>query len=302
MPILFKRFINKKFLEKHMVLESLISPFKAEKNPSELLFIGAIFSTVAIILSLWIFKSESSLIMVFLTTMAALPLIYNTIKMEEEKDLEGMKESWLLKEHGKALKAFIYLFLGATIAYVLWYVLLSSSTINILFSAQSDTINTIRSSVTGRLTLLAGMNVFSKIFFNNIKVLVFCILFSFVYGSGAIFILVWNASIIGTAIGNFIRIEIAKAAAMIGFDKIAHYFQVVSIGLFKYAIHGIPEILGYFIGGMAGGIVGIAVIRHDFGTKKFEHVLLDTADLILLSIGILFLAAILEVWITPLIF
>ena len=33
----------------------------------------------------------------------------------------------------------------------------------------------------------------------------FCLLFSLIYGSGAIFILTWNASVLGTAIGNYIK-------------------------------------------------------------------------------------------------
>ncbi len=285
-----------------MVLESLITPFKAEQRPSKLLLLGASFGSIAIFLSLWIFKSQASLIMVFLTSMAALPLIYNTIKMEEEKDLEGMEEKWLLKEHSKALMSFVFLFIGATIAFSFWYVLLSSDTVSTLFQAQSATINAINSRVTGHLSFSANISFFSKIFLNNVKVLIFCILFSFVYGSGAIFILMWNASVIGTAIGNFIRSELASAAQLIGFDKIAHYFQVISMGLFRYSIHGIPEILAYFVGGLAGGIIGIAVIKHDFGTSKFEHILLDSADLLLLSLGILFIAALLEVFVTPIIF
>jgi uncharacterized membrane protein SpoIIM required for sporulation len=234
--------------------------------------------------------------------MAALPLIYNTIKMEEEKDLEGMEEKWLLKEHSKALRAFMYLFLGATLAFSFCYVLVSSDMVNVLFQSQTSTINAINSRVTGHLSFNANMSFFSKIFLNNIKVLIFCILFSFVYGSGAIFILMWNASVIGTAIGNFIRSELAKVAQLVGFDKIAHYFQIISLGLLRYSIHGIPEIFAYFIGGLAGGIIGIAVIRHDFGTTKFEHILLDSADLLLLSLGVLFIAAILEVFVTPAIF
>jgi uncharacterized membrane protein SpoIIM required for sporulation len=285
-----------------MVLESIITPFKAEKRPAKLLLLGAIFCSVAIMLSLWIFKSQSSLIMVFLTSMAAIPLIYNTLRMEEEKDLEGMEEKWLLKEHAKALKAFVFLFIGATIAFAFWYTLLRAGTVEILFQAQSTTINAINGRMTGHLNFSANMGFFSKIFLNNVKVLIFCILFSFVYGSGAIFILMWNASVIGTAIGNFMRSELAKAASLIGFDKVAHYFQVITLGLFRYSIHGVPEILAYFVGGLAGGIIGIAVIKHDFGTAKFEHILLDAADLLLLSLGILFLAAILEVFVTPIIF
>jgi uncharacterized membrane protein SpoIIM required for sporulation len=285
-----------------MVLESLITPFRAEQKPSRLFFIGALFCSVAIFLSLWIFKSQSSLIMVFLTTMAALPLIYNTITMEEEKDLEGMEESWLLKEHTKALRAFIYLFIGSTVAFAFWYVILSSTTTGILFQSQTDTINAINGRMTGQVPLSISVGFFTKVFFNNIKVLIFCILFSFIYGAGAIFILMWNASVIGAAIGNFVRTELISVADLVGFDKVGHYFQIIGMGLFKYSIHGIPEILAYFVGGLAGGIISIAVIRHDFGTKKFEHVIMDSADLMILSIVILLFAALLEVFVTPLIF
>jgi uncharacterized membrane protein SpoIIM required for sporulation len=234
--------------------------------------------------------------------MAALPLIYNTIIMEEEKDLEGMEEKWLLKEHSKALKAFVFMFLGSTVAFAFWYVILSSGTVTTLFQAQSATINAINGRITAHLSFDANVGFFSKIFLNNVKVLIFCILFSFVYGSGAIFILTWNASVIGAAIGNFMRTELAKVAHLVGFDKIAHYFQIIGMGLFKYSIHGIPEILAYFVGGLAGGIIGIAIIKHDFGTTKFEHILLDSADLLLVSLGVLFIAALLEVFVTPVIF
>lgn len=285
-----------------MVLESLSNPFKAEKNPSRQFFYGFSFCSIGLVLAYWIFKSQSSLIMVFFTAMACIPLIYSTIKFEEEKDISGMKESFLLKEHSKALRVFMFLFLGATVAFAFWYVLLSAENISVIFNTQSSTINSINSNVVGYATFGLELQHFSKIFFNNVKVLIFCILFSFVYGAGAIFILMWNASVIGVAIGNFVRTELSKAASLIGFDKVAHYFQVISFGLLKYSIHGIPEILAYFVGGLAGGIIGIAVIRHDFNTKRFENIVLDSADLLLLSLGILFVAAILEVWVTPLIF
>jgi uncharacterized membrane protein SpoIIM required for sporulation len=296
-----KSFINFSSGGKIMVLESLISPFRAEQKPGRLFWIGFLFCTVGIFLSLWIFRSEASLIMVFLTTMAALPLIYNVIIMEEEKDLEGLEESWLLKEHSKALRAFIYMFLGATVAFTAWYVLLDASTTNLLFETQTNTINHINGKA-AYPDFSQNMAFFTKIFFNNIKVLIFCILFSFIYGAGAVFILMWNASVIGAAIGNFIRTELAQVAHLIGFDKIYHYFEIISFGLLRYSIHGIPEILAYFIGCLAGGIISIAVIRHDFGTTKFEHVLLDSADLILISVAVLFVAALLEVFVTPAIF
>jgi len=274
-----------------MVLESLINPFKAEKEPWEMLIIGFIYCTIAIFLSLWIFEDSASLVMVFLTVMACVPLMYSVIKLEEEKDLKIKEEKKLIKEHGRALLFFIFLFLGITLAVSLWYVVLPQQTVNNLFYIQTKTITTINSKATGNF--LSGINIVSKIFLNNLRVMIFCLLFAFIYGVGAIFILTWNASVIGVAIGSFIR------------NNIFHYnnlLHLTSKALLRYLPHGTLEILAYFIAGLAGGIISIAVIRHDFRTKKFEHIVTDSVDLILLAFLILFIAALIEVYVTPLIF
>ena len=134
------------------------------------------------------------------------------------------------------------------------------------------------------------------------KVLIFCILFAFIFGVGAIFILTWNASVIGTAMGNFIRREFSELATITGFAKTGGYFQIFSLGLLRYSIHGIPEILAYFTGGLAAGIVSVAMLRHRLEFDKFKRILYDSADLLIISIVILFVAAILEVYVTPMFF
>lgn len=284
-----------------MVLESLINPQKAEKIPVRMILFGFIYASIAIGIGLWVFYSYASMLFVFLAAIAAVPLMYNTIKHEEEKDTQDLSEKLLLKEHTKALSFFMYLFLGLTLACVFWYTILPSATVSTLFESQTNTINTINGNITGFFSM-ESFQAFTKVFLNNIKVMIFCAIFSLLYGAGAIFIMSWNASVIGAAIGNFIRGNLASYADHIGLDKAAQYMSVISIGLLKYVIHGVPEILAYFTAGLAGGIISIAIIRHDFGTRKFEHILLDSADLFLLSIGMIFVAAVLEVWITPLIF
>ena len=52
---------------------------------------------------------------------------------------------------------------------------------------------------------------------------VFCVFFSFFYGAGAIFILVWNASVISAAIGSFVRSNIEKLAAAEGLMIVVNY-------------------------------------------------------------------------------
>jgi uncharacterized membrane protein SpoIIM required for sporulation len=213
----------------------------------------------------------------------------------------------LLKEHWKALSALMYLFLGATIAFAFWYVVLPGETISSLYESQTATII----SINGRTTAITGQAItgeatafsaFSKIFFNNVKVLLFCVLFSFLYGAGALFILIWNASVIGTAIGNFIRKNLSVLALQVGGAGAGAYLNVVYYGFFQYFIHGFPEILAYFVGALAGGIISIAVINHDVTSRKFEHVLLDSADLMMLALAITFIAALLEVYVTPIFF
>ena len=283
-----------------MVLEGLVSAFQAEQTPWKTAFLGFAYTTVALFLAYGVFRSNASMTMVFLVTMAALPLMYQLTVMEEEKDLEGYNESWLLKEHGKALRSFMWLFVGMTLAFAIWYSVLPSEMTSKLFSAQRDTINTLNARATGFFTV--DVSAFTRIFLNNVRVLVFCILFSFLYGAGAIFILAWNASIIGAAMGNIARQGLAEVADLTGTAAAGGYFQVVGYALLRYALHGIPEILAYFIAGLAGGIISFAVIKHDMETRKFEHVLLDSADLLLISLLICFVAGILEVWVTPVFF
>lgn len=282
-----------------MVLESLVNPFQARKNPFEMFLIGGLYSSVAIFLANWIFREQASLIMVFLTVIACVPFIYHTIKDEEEQELKLGDEKKILSEHYRTLKVFLFLFLGFVISYTFWYIILPSSIVQGTFRVQSITIQSVNLQISGGYS---SVGTFTQILLNNFKVLVFCILFAFLYGVGAIFILTWNASVISTAIGNFIRTNLAFYAQRAGFAKIAAYLQIISLGLLRYLVHGIPEILAYFVAGLAGSIISVAVIRESFGTKQFEKVILDASDLVLIAVLILVIAAVIEVFVTPVLF
>ncbi|MBN1386460.1 stage II sporulation protein M [Candidatus Woesearchaeota archaeon] len=283
-----------------MVLESFASPFSAENSPKRIFFLGVVYYSVALFLSLWIFKQHASLISVFFTVTAAIPLMYNTLKYEEQKDIELGDETQILKQHSKALYFFMMLFFGITLAASVWYVVLPSGLAQSVFSVQTDTINQINTAVQGHA--VGNYRTFTVVFFNNVKVLTFSMLFSFLYGAGAIFILTWNATVIGAAMGNVMRLGLADMAHKIGLEKVTGYFHVFSFAVLRYAVHGIPEILAYFVGALAGGIISVAVINHDFGTKRFEKIVLDTSDLLIISLLLLLVAAVLEVWVTPILY
>ena len=211
-----------------------------------------------------------------------------------------LSERMLIREHNKAIVFLMFLFFGITLSFVAWYVFLPSNVIDYAFDKQIATIQAINNQVSGNA--YQQFSAFSKIFFNNIKVLSFAILFALIYGAGAIFILTWNASVIGAAIGNFIRSNLSEYVGILGFDKFASYFNVISVGLLRYILHGIPEILAYFYGGLAGGIISVAVIKKHYKDEKFSHILFDVSELLVISLAFLLVAAFIEVYITPILF
>jgi len=270
-----------------MVLEALLNPIKAEKQPWMAFPIGIIYATIGLLVSLFLFQNYASIVSISLTALVSIPLIYGAIKLEEKKDMQISDEKILIKEHGKALLFFVFLFLGYTVAFAVWFAILPPSITHTAFQAQIDTVAEINSPVTGNAFNLSGA--FWTILLNNIKVLLFCLLFALLYGFGSIFILTWNASVFAVVIGSLVK------------TSVGINFGLFPLVLLKYSLHGIPEILAYFMAGLAGGIISIAVIRHDFGSDKFKNVLIDSVDLSVASVIVLVIAALIEVFVSPLI-
>lgn len=286
-----------------MVLESLLYPVKAEQSPWRMLVIGVVYNTIAIFLALWIFKEQASFAAVFFTVLAAVPIMYNTMRLEEAKDLKWDDEKKLLHEHNRAIMVFGMFFIGVMLSSVFWYTLLPGQTTTHVFSEQIATISRINNHVSAGVTGLAtGSDVLFRIFFNNLKVLIFCVLFAFVYGAGAVFILTWNASVIATAIGNTIRTSLSAAAASVGAPGFATYFSAISYGFLRYSLHGIPEVLSYLYAGIAGGIISVGIMRGHFSSESSSTLVLDVGELLLISLGFLVIGAIFEVYLTPALF
>ena len=286
------------------MFEMLINPVKAEKRPWEMFFIGAFYATVSLFLTQWIFASDpvlfqyTGILIVTFCVMFTIPFLYFAIKYEEEKDLEITGFMRLLEEHGKAILYLIFLFFGFIIAFSFWYIVFEDGNQN--FRAQIETYCLINrpnnfdqcisdygigheKSTTG---FYSAKTKISNIFINNIYVLIFTLVFSLIFGAGAIFILAWNASVIASAIGIFSKGSLSQLPLAVG----------------RYMIHGLPEITSYFIGALAGGILSVAIIKHDLSSDKFWTILQDSLNLIIVAIVILFIAALIEVVITPVLF
>lgn len=289
------------------MFELLINPKRAERKPWQMFIIGFFYAALSSLLSYVVFGSDpvlSKYIGIFIITFCvifSMPYVYYTIKIEERKDLENQTEAGLLKEHSHAILSFLWLFLGFIVAFALVYVLMPNG--EALFKAQIETfcqinrpenfnsciqqygIGSESSALTGGAASGAKERVFT-IFANNILVMIFTLLFSLVFGAGAIFILAWNATVIAAAIGIFIKSDISH----------------LLIGITRYMIHGLPEVAAYFIAALAGGILSISIIRHDLRSDRFWAILEDVLTLVILAMVVLLFAALIEVFITPALF
>ncbi len=284
------------------MLELLLSPKKAERRPWEMFFVGLFYAALSMLLVSWIFSEDvvlsqySGILVVTFTVMFTLPFMYYLIKDEEEKDMEYEGILRILREHSRALLALLWLFLGFIVAFSFMHIVLGDSN---SLKAQVETYCLINkpTNVDGCVKeygiesrSLAGMSTSTgrvfNIFFNNMYVLIFTIVFSLIFGAGAIFVLAWNASVIAAAIGIFTKYNISR----------------LHIGVWRYMVHGLPEIAAYFIVALAGGIVSTAIIKHDISNEKFWKILQDFLNLTIIAIAILLISALIEVYITPLFF
>ena len=284
------------------MFEMIVNPKKAERRPWEMFFVGLFYASLAVVLVNWVFAGDTVLskylgvLVVTFTVMFSLPFVYYTIRLEEKKVSPKTGSFSIIHEHKRALLAFMWLFFGFVIAFSFWYIVLDSSA---SFTAQIETFCLInrpsnvdqcvteygvnKAQLTGNVS---GTGRLISIFTNNLYVLIFTLIFSLLFGAGVIFILAWNASVIAAAIGIFAKSQLVA----------------LPLGIARYALHGIPEIAAYFTVALAGGMVSVAVIKHELGTEKFWEVLEDSLHLIIISIAVLFIAALLEVYVTTLIF
>lgn len=130
------------------------------------------------------------------------------------------------------------------------------------------------------------------IFLNNLSVFIFILITAFIFGAGAIFILTWNASIVGVFVGDYVRNSM--------------YFSKYPIFAFVYEaprvfsrliLHGIFEFGGFFCAAIAGSLIALAMVDHY--KKKGSKIMLIKDSCLMILLGLLFIGvgAILESYI-----
>jgi hypothetical protein len=241
---------KKAFLkEKRGIIDIL---FFHSKDKRSILKIAGLTSIPFIIIA--IFLQNSQYILLLISLYVGVFLLFSLI---------------FLSFYREVVLSFTAIFVGMVLVFSIIYLILPTEIAEKSFQTQINEIKAIRGYF-----WFGGT--FQTILINNMGVLFLSFIFSFIYGSGAIFILAWNASILATAASMF-------AKSLGGAYKLP-------IALLSYMPHGSLEIVAYFLAAIAGGIASYHLMKG----KNFRSSLVDSAFLFSLGTVFILLGAIIE--------
>ena len=174
-----------------MVLESIFRAKEVLNKPLDMLILSLLVSFVCIFISYAIFPQYAGVILPLFVTITMAPLIYRIFSIEEETEREEAEhriQKSFIERHGDTVWLVTLFFIGnfISIFIVAWF---SSEEFVIgVFRPQLDAINAI-TSISGSAVV---ESVLGAIINNNLRVMIFSFVLSFLLGTGAIFILSCN--------------------------------------------------------------------------------------------------------------
>ncbi|MAE42783.1 hypothetical protein CMO93_03355 [Candidatus Woesearchaeota archaeon] len=290
-----------------MVVEELFKTRWAEKRPAYSVFLGVILTIIAFITSYALFRQTPHFIGISTILFIVILVIPTVNKLfDREEKLEVKEKLSFFVKHEHIIDFFIYFFIGVfivlfVIALIVPHMVFSEQQ---LYNIQSNVQKKVdvQKEEGGRIRHLPPPPPFGtkkdemvRIFKNNMYVMVIAFILSVFYGTGALFLITLNASIFAFALANVVRIYLPSA----GFLS-AYSFTLCNLGIMFF--HMIPEVAGYLLAAIAGGVLSHAFLREKIGGKNFRIVLLDSIVLLIAAIVILVMAAIIEIQISKKLF
>ncbi|MFH1391756.1 MAG: stage II sporulation protein M [Candidatus Diapherotrites archaeon] len=226
-----------------------------------------------------------------------MPLMHNMFKKEEIQEVDEKDVPFaFIATHFDVIHIYSWIFIGMIVAYTFWGVALPETNddctgLGCFLPAKQDVFleqYKVHGKITGKV--IGETECFNEdsksfgacfelIFVNNAWVMSLAIIFSLIWGAGAIFLLGWNASVIGL----FLAMEITAKSLDAGILRALGYLP-----------HGIPEIMAYFIAAIIGGIISAAISKKKFQKHELRIVSIDTCLLLFLATITLFIAAFIE--------
>ncbi len=266
------------------MLESLISFDTITKRPYTIFVVSFILASLGFILGNAMpikFALGGNLINlsgVFSIIFILLPTTYMFTRYIIRE--ESFQEKYIAKKYTKTswkryrldAVVLIMFFFGSTFSFAFWSFFLPAD----FFQVQQAEIGKIISGPSSYATA-SGLG-FREILLNNANVMFLGFIFSLLFGAGVVFVLLWNSSLLG--------VRIAQLSSSL--------LDIPSKSI-QFLPHGIFEIAGFVLAGLAGGMISAAVVRGYHKKGAFEKILFDSVSLLMIAFVFIAIGAWIEV-------
>ena len=248
-----------------MVLERLVGKSLLKKQPDVAFFLGFVFTLLGFATSYLIFVSGMSVAMIGWSSIMILPYIIKIMRPDSPEYQS------VFSPGSPSIRFFASLFIGMALAYTILFGILNPTIRDMAFDTQLSIIG-------GRFgdDLTAGMfglpNLFYEIISNNLLIVAIAIVLSYFYGSGAIFVLNYNASIAGIVYGSSINALIWGGIPLFSSPML-------------YLPHTILEIMAYLLAAIAGISLSKPLTKKNTSMIKRDSIILITAAAGLILLG-----------------
>lgn len=261
------------------MFERLVVQFNDSERFVDVFLLSLFFTVVSVLLVQHVVafriggSNLAGVIAVLLTSLAAsYPFVSYLLEEEKMAVSRDWAETTLLKRHAHQLELYLSFFLGSTIGFAVSTFFVGQQ----FYAVQLQVLETVRSP-TG---MFFGGALFHEIVANNLWVFSVTFLLTFFIASGVLFVLAWNASVLGVLIGT-----LASSA-----------FEVPVLTVY-YLPHGLLEVGGYVLAGIAGALLSYRVESGLMGEEEASGraVTWDTILLVAIGAGMIIAAAGIEV-------
>jgi uncharacterized membrane protein SpoIIM required for sporulation len=278
-----------------MVFEQIFNVKWIERRHVYSFFLGIFFTFIGFITSFIIFRQILGLATIFFTVILAIPSI--NILFSREEGINASEKKSFFQEYEALFDIFLYFFLGSFLAFLI----IGLINISYLYGGKLEGNELLQLEPTRsdfqiprpdlafveESKLSQYINAIKPIIINNIYVMLVSFFLSLFYGAGAIFLIIFNASIFAYGVMTLLRSR----------ELLPHlstlWYSICNIGIFSF--HLLPEVSAYLLAAIAGGILSKAFVREKFLSARFRKFIFDSLKLLFVSIFLVIDAAFIEV-------
>ena len=266
------------------MLEQLFPASWIEKKAWFAFVLGVCYAVLGIGSALLLFPKQPGLAAVAFTSILSLPSLNRLLTIETKQAARERRFDLTdpFKNHKDIFGVYIFLFIGVMLVFSMFSIILPDIAANEIFAEQIEAVGIAGNAI--------NENGFGPVFSNNLIVFLFALVASFIYGSGSIFIIIWNASVWGVVFGVIAR----EAAAIANFNPFSYFFLMLLV----VAPHLVAEASAYIMAAISGGIVSKAVIMEKPFSERFKKIVQDALVIFFIAVILLIIAAFIETNIT----